>query len=346
MDHFQEGSGKAPQRFSARVWTAAGIVALVVTLLWLVKATFSVLLLILAGALIALYFRGLSGLLHRGLHLPEKGSLSIAIMGSLLLVAGFFWLAGNRITQQASQLSEILPSTVEKVKEELRKSPVGQHILQKATSGRSMQKASAVMKTFFRSTFGVLGDVYVVLFLGIFFTVSPRTYIHGFLQLMPYTARPRAGDVVGKAGATLTKWLKGKIFSMLVVAVLTVIGLLIIGVPMAFVLALIAGLLNFIPNFGPLIAMVPAVLVGFLKGPSTALLVAGLYIGVQVLESNVITPQIQKRLINIPPALIIMAQLFMGVLTGGWGLVLATPLVAILMVVVQELWVKQQNLKT
>jgi predicted PurR-regulated permease PerM len=144
-------------------------------------------------------------------------------------------------------------------------------------------------------------------------------------------------------GHTLTKWLKGQLFAMLLVAVLTLVGLLIMGVPMALVLALIAGVLNFIPNFGPLIAMIPAVGVGLLQGPTTALMVAGLYILVQVLESNVITPQIQKRLIEIPPALIIISQLFMGVLTGGWGLVLATPLIAIVMVVVQELWVKSQD---
>jgi len=115
------------------------------------------------------------------------------------------------------------------------------------------------------------------------------------------------------------------------------------GVPMAFTLALIAGLLNFIPNFGPLIAMLPAVLVAQMQGSTTALLVAGLYILVQVLESNVITPQIQKKLINIPPALIIIAQLFMGVLTGGWGLLLATPLMLIIMMVVQELYLKKQE---
>lgn len=114
---------------------------------------------------------------------------------------------------------------------------------------------------------------------------------------------------------------------------------------MAFTLAIIAGLLNFIPNFGPLIAMAPAVMVALMQGPTTALLVAGLYIVVQVIESNFITPQVQKRLIELPPALIIIAQLLMGVLTGGWGLLLATPLMAILMVLVQELWVKKQDAK-
>jgi predicted PurR-regulated permease PerM len=146
-----------------------------------------------------------------------------------------------------------------------------------------------------------------------------------------------------KLGTSLTKWLKGQIFAMFVVFILTAIGLLIIGVPMWLVLSLIAGLLNFIPNFGPLIAMVPAVLIGFLGGPTTAMIVAGLYILVQILESNIITPQIQKKMLDVPPALIIIAQLVMGVLTGGWGLILATPVMVVMMVLVKELYVDKQE---
>ena len=146
-----------------------------------------------------------------------------------------------------------------------------------------------------------------------------------------------------KVGENLQKWLKGQLFAMFVVFVLTSIGLLILGVPMWLALAIIAGLLNFIPNFGPIIAMIPAVLVALMQGPGTAAIVAGIYILVQVTESNFITPMIQQKLVNIPPALIIIAQLLMAPLTGGWGLVLATPLMVILIVLVKELYVKNNQ---
>lgn len=331
------------KEFQKRVWITTGIVALVVVLLWILKVVVNVLLLILAGALIALYFRGLSGLIQRKSGLSQKVSLPLSIIGSLLLLLLFFWFTGAQIQQQVTELSETFPATIQKAKEQINKSPIGQKLLQQATSEQSRKRTASMLQGFFTTSFGVLGDIYVVLFLGIFFTASPKAYVNGFLKLIPPAARPRAQGVVSHAGHTLTKWLKGQLFAMLVVTVLTLIGLLIMGVPMAFVLALIAGLLNFIPNFGPLIAMIPAVGVGLMQGPTTALLVAGLYILVQVLESNLITPQIQKRMIDMPPALIIMGQMFMGVLTGGWGLVLATPLVALLIVVVQELWVKRQE---
>ena len=217
---------------------------------------------------------------------------------------------------------------------------LGQKVVQKLSSPETGQKAQAIAKTFFQTSFGVLGDIYVVLFIGIFFTVSPKIYTNGLVQLVPPKGQPKAKDVLNKLGENLKKWLKGQLFAMLIVFVLTATGLAIIGVPMWLVLALIAGLLNFIPNFGPLIAMIPAVLVALLQGPTTAAIVAGLYILVQVTESNFITPQIQQKLISVPPALIIITQLFAGVLFGGWGLVLATPLLVVLMVTVQELYIK------
>jgi predicted PurR-regulated permease PerM len=332
----------AEKNFEKRVWIAASIVALFVILLWIIKVTFNVFLLILAAALIALFFRGLSGLIHRKTKISDKLSLAIAIIGSLLLMALFFWFAGNRVQQQVAELTKTLPQTIDHFKSQLNQSALGQQVVEKISS-QNMGKASPAIQSFFKSTFGVLGDIYVVLFLGIFLTVSPKTYVDGFIKLIPTNAKAKTKEVINNVGSTLTKWLKGQLLAMLIVAVLTAIGLTIVGIPMAFALALIAGLLNFIPNFGPLIAMIPAVLVALMQGVNSALIVAGLYIFIQMIESNLITPQIQKKMISMPPALIIIAQLFMGVLTGGLGLILATPLTAILMVVVQETYVKNQD---
>lgn len=244
---------------------------------------------------------------------------------------------------QAEELSKTLPSTLEKAKAELNNSTIGQKIVEKISSAETQKQEQSLLQTFFKSTFGILGDVYVVLFIGIFFTVAPKIYIDGIVRVVPTKEKDKAREVLDKIGSNLKKWLKGKLFAMLVVFVLTSIGLVVMGIPMWLVLALIAGILNFIPNFGPLIAMIPAVLVGLMKSPAEALWIAGLYILVQVLESNFITPLVQQRLISVPPAMIIIAQLLMAPLTGGWGLVLATPLLVIIIVLIQELYVKKQD---
>lgn len=338
----QNNPGKR-HSYIEKVWIKGGIYALIVVLILLFKATFSVILLILAGALIAVFFRGLSDLICKTTGWKNGVCLTVSTIGTLLLVIGLFWLIGSKLQNQLAELSEKLPGLVENAKVKLSENPIGKTIVEKASSPQSIQKAQALARTFFKSTFGVFGDVYVVLFLGIFFTVSPGIYTKGIVALIPKGGKAKGEDILTKVGENLKKWMKGKLFAMSVVFVLTAIGLGVLGMPLWLVLAIIAGMLNFIPNFGPLIAMIPAVLVAFTQGTSTVVIVAAMYIAIQVLESNFITPKIQQKLISIPPALIISAQLLISPLAGGWGLVLATPVMLIVMILVQELYIKRQE---
>jgi predicted PurR-regulated permease PerM len=114
--------------------------------------------------------------------------------------------------------------------------------------------------------------------------------------------RAEGDEVLRKATVTLRNWLIAQLMAMAVVGSLTWLGLWLIGVPLAPILGLIAALLAFIPNIGPIIAAVPAVLLGFSDGPMTALMVVGVYLGVQTLESNAITPLIQQERVSLPPA--------------------------------------------
>ena len=329
--------------FPQKVWITAGVLALIVIVIWLLKATFNVLLLILAGILIAVLLRGLAGLIERKTKWKHSVSLTVSILGAVIILLLLFWLIGAKVQTQAQELSKTLPSTIENAKNQLNQSTVGQNIVQKVSSPETQKQAQGFAKSFFKSTFGVLGDLYVVLFLGIFFTVGSREYEKGLVALVPKKGKQQAYQVLEKTGENLKQWLKGQLFAMLVVFILTAIGLAIIGIPLWLVLALIAGLLNFIPNFGPMIAMVPAVLVGLMESPAKAGFVAGLYILVQVAESNFITPMVQKKLIDTPPAMIIVAQLLMTSLTGGWGIVLSIPFFVIIMTFIQELYVKKQD---
>lgn len=329
--------------FQKKIWITTGIVAFTVTLLFIFKATFSVFLLVLAGTLIALFFRGVSGFIHRKTNWKDRICIAISIIGTLLIVGGLFWLIEAKVQTQITQLNDTIPKAIEAANAKLNNSPIGEKIVERLSSKKSMQKAQAFAGDFFQSTFGVLGDVYVVFFIGIFFAVSPQLYTNGIVQVVPPAGQDKAKQVLHRLGEQLTKWLKGKLFSMFVVFALTAIGLAIIGVPLWLVLALLAGLLSFIPNFGPLLALIPAVLVGLIESPQTAALILGLYILIQFVESNFITTLIQKKLVDMPPALIIIAQLVMGQLTGGWGLLLATPLTVILITLVQELYIKERN---
>ncbi|TDH28619.1 AI-2E family transporter [Segetibacter sp. 3557_3] len=338
-----DGPGEKHYSFPAKVWITGGVFALIVVVLLLIKATFNVLLLILAGALIGVLFRGMNGLLQRKTGWKSKVSLPVTILGTLILFVLLSWFIGAKVQEQSQELSKALPGTIENAKNYLNQSSLGQQLLQKVSSPEAKKQAQTFAQSFFKTSFGVLGDVYVVLFLGIFFTVGAANYKHGIVALVPKKGKTEASRVLDKLGENLTKWLKGQLFAMLVVFVLTAIGLAIIGIPLWLILAIIAGILNFIPNFGPMIAMVPAILVALVESPAKAAFVAGLYILVQVAESNFITPMVQKKLLDTPPAMIIIAQLLMTTLTGGWGIILAIPLFVLLMTLVQELYINKQD---
>jgi predicted PurR-regulated permease PerM len=127
---------------------------------------------------------------------------------------------------------------------------------------------------------------------------------------------------------------------MVVVGVATAVGLAMLGIPLPVVLAIIAAFLNFIPNLGPYLALIPALLLAYLQGPDQALYVFLLYMGIQSLEGYILTPLLDKKLISMPPALLLFGQVLLGILVGIMGIFLASPLIAVLIVIVKELYVK------
>jgi predicted PurR-regulated permease PerM len=328
--------------FTRKVWITMGIITIIVLLIFILKAAFNVLLMVFAGSLMAIYFHGLANLLEKKIRLPHRWCVLIGVLVTLLLVGFLFSFLGAKISTQVSELSKDIPAILQDLKQRLSGSEVGRKILYYFSDGNSSKMISSFQDVF-RTSFGIVGDVYIILFIGIFFTVNPKLYREGIIKLVPTAGKERARAVIKRLDFTLKGWLKGMLLAMFFISILTFIGLSIIGVPMGLALAFLAGLLNFIPNFGPLIAMIPAVLIGFTESVNTALVIALLYILIQTIESNVITPTIQNVMIKIPPALIIISQVLFGTLTGGLGIILATPLLVVIIVVVDELYVKQQN---
>lgn len=192
----------------------------------------------------------------------------------------------------------------------------------------------------FSTTLGALANVVIILFIGLFLAVEPRLYTDGLIRLVPIGRRARAREVLYAVGDVLQWWLVGKVVAMLVIGVLTALGLWLLGVELALTLGLIAALLTFIPNIGPVLALVPAVLLALLHSPTQALYVVLLYLAIQTVESYVLTPLVQRRTVSLPPALTISAQVALGVLLGGLGLVLATPLTVALLVLIQRLYIE------
>lgn len=331
--------------FAGKVLVTVGIVLLILLLLALVYYTIDILLLIFSAVLIAIFLRGLALPISERLRIGEGWAvLGVSVLLVLVLAGGIALLAPS-VAEQVQSLRVKLPQSARQVGEYvgqfgwgqalIRQMPSVDTVLQKIDTGQVVSGVGGV----FSSTVGAVGNFFVVILLAVYIAAEPRLYSSGLIKLFPVASRGRAREVLDTTGETLGWWLIGKIGSMVFIGLLTWIGLSIIGVPLALTLGLIAGLLSFIPNFGPIISALPALLLAFINSPITAVYVLGLYVGVQLIESNLVTPLIERETVELPPALTIVFQLVFGVMLGGLGLVLATPLLAMLMVVVQMVYV-------
>jgi predicted PurR-regulated permease PerM len=186
--------------------------------------------------------------------------------------------------------------------------------------------------------FGTVGNIFVVILLGVMLALQPEIYRSGLLSFVPARHAAYATRLVDDVAETLRRWLLGQITTMSLIFLIAWTGLSIIGIPGALVLGFQAGLLTFIPTVGSLVAGVIIVLASLGSGWTAIVSAFGLYLALQFLEGNILTPLIQRHAINIPPATLFASQIFLGVLFGLWGLALALPLIAVIKVVLKHLY--------
>jgi predicted PurR-regulated permease PerM len=263
----------------------------------------------------------------------------VALTTMFVLLVAF---AVPQFRDQVQRLSEQLPAAWEQVQSRLDRTGWGETARRFLPSleGGWQQSLATTSAGALSSTFGVIADLIVLVIVGVYLAADPARYAHGMTILFPPALRPRVRQWLDTTGTTLRRWLVGRSLLMFLNTVATAIGLWALGVPLAILLGLLSGLLNFIPNFGPILAAVPAVLLGFSIDMSTAFYVALFYLGYQMFDGYVLTPLVQQRTVSLPPALTIMSQVFLGVLLGPWGVVLAVPLAAVGVVSVKMLYLE------
>ncbi len=334
------------ETFAKRVLINIGIVLLVVVILFVAIYVSDVILLLFGAILIAIFLHGLANLSRRYLRLSEGVSVLLvsAILVAILALA--VWLLAPSIAEQIRNLRQELPKSLQNVVAYLSGFSAGRLILEQIPgSAEIMENVStsnvlSQVGNFFSSTLGALTNVALMLLLSIYLASEPKIYIKGFTKLFPKDRRKRVREILYEIGETLSWWLIGKGVSMLFIGLLTWVGLYFLGVPLALTLGLIAGLLSFIPNFGPIMSAVPAILLAFIDSPISALYTLALFVGVQLIESNLVTPMIERRTVELPPVLTIVSQLALAILFGAVGLILATPILAVVIVLVQTLYIE------
>jgi len=192
----------------------------------------------------------------------------------------------------------------------------------------------------FSTVLGVGFDIVIVLFAGLYFALNPRVYVDNAIRLFPKHRRDRLHEVASSTSRALKLWFIGQFVSMAFVAVFVTVGLWLLGVPLAVMIGVISFFLGFIPYLGPILAAVPALLVALLVSPEMVLYVAILYFVLEQIQSYVVIPLVQERVVSLPPVLLIGAQLLFAAVSGILGIALATPIAVVVVVFVQMLYVE------
>lgn len=305
----------------------AGVIAILIGLWW----TRTAILLLFAGILLAILLDGAARSVTRWTGLPKSAALAavIAVIGLGLVALG--WSTGPALLGEGEQLAQRITNTVAEftTKEtahgiqaeldwtkllQLLPSPLG--IAMGATA-----VASGVLDA--------LASTLIVLFFGIYLAVDPATYLRIATRAAPQSKREAISTSLSEIGASLHRWLKAQLLAMALVGSMTYAGLLMLGMPLAFVLALLLGMSEFVPYIGPILGLVPMLIVAAGQDLTMVYWVLGLYGIVQFLESYVISPLLQSRAVQLPPVLVILSQLVLGAVFGVLGLALATPLLAV-----------------
>lgn len=296
------------------------------------------------GIMFGVFFSALATGVQKITRLGYRWSLAIAMLVLLLLVALLTVFVVPQASTQARKLRQDIPVAWDKAQQRIATTSWGRALIDTVGDESQWLPEAKTITTraagVFTTALGAAGAALAAIFLGLFLAIEPGTYVRGVISLFPRQRRPRAAEVLDQLGRVLRRWLVAKFISMGIVGVLTGIGLWLLDIPLALSLAIFASLLTFIPNIGPVLAALPALLLGFVQGPSTALYIALLYIGVQTIESYGITPFVERETVSLRPALTLTAQLTFGLIAGFIGVIVATPLLAIAIVLVQTLYIQ------
>jgi predicted PurR-regulated permease PerM len=270
----------------------------------------------------------------------------LLIIGALV---GLVAAVAPAVRKQSQELTTELPKAMRKVEQwlgkaqataKLQQAPSEQQPQQPQQTEQPQKQAGRFVFPVITSTFEALAGLLIIIFVAIYIAVSPHTYREGIIHLIPHSRRPQLVEVLDEVAETLRGWLTARLIAMIVIGIVTGASLALLGIRGALALGIIAGLMELIPFYGPVVASIPAIGVALLESPQKALYVAILYIVIQQFEGNILTPLLLKKRLEVPPVLTIVAVSAFGIVFGVLGMLAAEPLVAATLLVVRKLYVR------
>jgi predicted PurR-regulated permease PerM len=328
-----------------------GLIALIISLyiLWQIR---QIVLLLFAAVILATVLNRVVRRLQRS-RVKRGFAIAITIIILLAVIISFFALIVPSIVEQLQQLVDIVPQVSQRLTTwfEWLQSVIPGSMLEQFQEFKGLENLtqqvqtwlSRLLNNFFvllNNSFSVVVSILLFLVLTIMLLANPAQYRRIFILAFPAFYRRRVDEILGECEAALVGWIKGTLIAMAVIALVSFIGLSILGVPLPFVNATLAGLLEFIPNLGPTLSVIPPALLALLDAPWKSLAVILLYLAIQQFESLVLVPLLMKQEADLLPVFTILAVVVFSSLFGFLGLFLAIPLL-----IVVQIWLKEALVK-
>jgi len=331
---------RGPMQRTEFTWRVTIVIVLLAAVALICFAA-KVFLLTFAALLLALLLDFLASRLAALSGFNRRWSFTCVLLLLVVIVGGAAWISVPRVADQVSQFVRFTPQAFQQVTNYLQQREWGQTILQYFPKMLGSVDVAAILSIAVRNAIaGAIGFV-VFAVVGVFVGANPDLYHSGFLKLFPLAHRAQVRRVLGEIAYSLRWWMLGRLVPMSIVGIVSVIGLRLLHVRLAFTLGLFTGLMVVIPYVGALIAYFVTLLMALLQGPQEILNVSILFAVVHFIEGYLITPLVQRRTIYLPPGLTIVSQVLLGLLLGIFGIAFAAPLSATAMVLVETLYLKE-----
>jgi len=288
-----------------------------------------VLLLLFAGVLFAIFLVRLAGYIQRWTHLPRGAALALVLLCLVALNFAGGWMLSTMAIAEFGKLATTITHAYDALPQDIRS---------QISQGTDLSKWMDQLRSLLPPVLLGLTDGLIVIFSGVYLAVAPEVYQRGLILLVPPAGHERAREVLHVTGEALWLWLVGQFCAMVLVGTLTGLGLWLLGMPVPIQLGILAGVLEFVPYAGPVLAAAPAVLIALSQSPTQVIWVVGVYLVVQQVENHLIQPLVQRAVVDLPPVVTIGAIAAGGYLFGLLGVMIATPLAITIMSIVNMLY--------
>jgi len=313
------------------------LVALVPVLVWFL---FDVILIVIGAILVAVLLRLVAEPFTRWCRFPETIALICSGLLTTAVVAGARYLFGTQIDTELTDVMQRANTAVANIMHQLQTSSSGKVILQHIQGGGGFSLPS-FLGSAFSVSISFLEATVVTLIGGFYLAAQPALYRSGLGKLFPRRMREEVNETVDDIGVGLRLWLIGQLIQMLLIGGLSTAAVWFIGLPSPLALGVIAGLAEFVPYVGLLIAAVPAILVASTQGLDAVLWTIVGYLVIHQIEGNLVVPLIQRQLIYIPPAVMLLGIVTILFMFGGVSMIFAGPIAVIAFITIKKLYVHE-----